>query len=107
MPRDKIMAWCYIALMSLAIAGVLAYKWTRPPCHTEFSRGGPFCEEMFPIKYPPTTAQRHQAMMRGTGTSQRDHARLGSGTLAAKKSPAEAGLRGVSTEGMSRKTGRA
>jgi hypothetical protein len=51
MPRDEIMAWCYIALMSLAIAGVLTYKWTRPPCHTEFSRGGPFCEQMFAIKY--------------------------------------------------------
>jgi hypothetical protein len=35
MPRDEIMAWCYVALMSLAIAGVLIYKWTRPPCHTE------------------------------------------------------------------------
>ena len=52
MPRDEIiMAWCCIALMSLAIAGVLTYKWTRPPCHTEFSRGGPFCEQMFAIKY--------------------------------------------------------
>jgi hypothetical protein len=51
MPRDEIMAWCYIALMSLAIAGVLTYKWTRPPCHTAFSQGGPFCEQMFAIKY--------------------------------------------------------
>jgi len=32
MPRDEIMAWCYIALgvLSFAIAGVLTYKWTRP-----------------------------------------------------------------------------
>jgi hypothetical protein len=51
MPRDNLMAWCYIAFMSLAIAGVLVYKWSRPPCHTEFSRGGPFCEQMFAIKY--------------------------------------------------------
>jgi hypothetical protein len=51
MPRDEIMAWCYIAIMSLAIAGALTYKWTRPPCHTALSRGGPFCEQMFAIKY--------------------------------------------------------
>ena len=51
MTRDKIIAWCFIALIILAIAGVLTHKWTRPPCHTEFSQGGPFCEQMTAIKY--------------------------------------------------------
>ena len=42
--KEKTMAWCFLALLTLGIAGMCAYKWTDSGCHTKFSQGAPFCQ---------------------------------------------------------------
>jgi hypothetical protein len=59
MITEKNTAWCIVAAVIIALAGVLAYKWAHERfCHTEFSQGGPYCVQMTPVLYVQMLRER-------------------------------------------------